>query len=296
MNLISIILGNILNFINLLFILNFQFFKNKNFIKYFNYLIKINNHSKKNINRIYKNQKLDLEKLKKVKKTEEIFIFGSGYSLKNISIKEWKKIRNYDSIGFNNTIFLKKINFTYHLNRTVPNSNKNIKDQVKQINSNPYLKKTIFLMPEGIVEQYTNNIFAKKLWDKKKKFFLFKTNKLISLPIGNLNTGLIHKSGTLMDCISLAYYLNYKRIVLIGVDLYDRRYFFVPRNKTSIVLNIPSNKDEHGKPPNFIHSTMLNKVDYRIKNINNFFKKKGVSLEVYNKKSLLRKELKLFKF
>ena len=50
-------------------------------------------------------------------------------------------------------------------------------------------------------------------------------------------------------------------------------------------MNIPSNKDEHGKPPNFIHSTMLNKVDYRIKNINNFLKK-SVSLEVYNKKSL----------
>ena len=172
-------MGNILNFINLLFILNFQFFKNKNFIKYFNYLIKINNHSKKNINRIYKNQKLDLEKLKKVKKTEEIFIFGSGYSLKNISIKEWKKIRNYDSIGFNNTIFLKKINFTYHVNRTVPNSNKNIKDQVKQINSNPYLKKTIFLMPEGIVEQYTNNIFVKNFGIKKKFFYLKQINLLV---------------------------------------------------------------------------------------------------------------------
>ena len=88
MNLISIILGNILNFINSLYILNFQLFKNKNFIKYFLYLIKIQNHSKKNINKIYKNQKFDLKKLMNVKKTKEIFIFGSGYSLKNISNKE----------------------------------------------------------------------------------------------------------------------------------------------------------------------------------------------------------------
>ena len=174
MNLISIILGNILNFINSLYILNFQLFKNKNFIKYFLYLIKIQNHSKKNINKIYKNQKFDLKKLMNVKKTKEIFIFGSGYSLKNISNKEWKKIRNYDSIGFNNTIFLRKINFTYHLNRRLPNSNKNIKDQLNQINRNPYLKKTVFLMPEGFVEQYTNNIFSKKLWNKKKIFFYLK--------------------------------------------------------------------------------------------------------------------------
>ncbi len=39
----------------------------------------------------------------------------------------------------------------------------------------------------------------------------------------------MHRSGTLFDAISLAYYLGYKKIILLGVDLYDARYFFAPK-------------------------------------------------------------------
>ena len=74
------------------------------------------------------------------------------------------------------------------------------------------------------------------------------------------------------------------------------KHFYVPKNKTSAILNIPSNKNEHGHTPDHIHSTMINKIDYKIRSINKFFKKKNISLEVYNKKSLLKKELKIFKF
>lgn len=296
MNFFSYILGQFLNFINILSILKYHFFNNKNFIEYFFYLKKVNALSKKNIKNKYKIQKLNNSQLKNIKKTNKVFIFGSGYSIKGISSNEWKKLKNYDSIGFNNTIFLKKINFTYHINRMIKNSKKNAKHQIKIINNNPYLRKTTFLMPEGFVEEYTNNVFSKNLWDKNKKFFLFKTNRFLGLPIGNINVGLIHKVGTLMDCITLAYYLGYKKIVLVGVDLYDTRYFYVPKNKTSAILNIPSNKNEHGHTPDHIHSTMINKIDHNIRSINKFFKKKNISLEVYNKKSLLKKELKIFKF
>jgi ribosomal protein S8 len=178
MNFFSYILGKILNFLNTLFILRFQLLNNKNFIKYFLYLKKINSLSKRNINNKYKNQKLNISQIKKIKKTNEVFIYGSGYSINEISNEEWKKLRNYDSIGFNNTIFLKKISFTYHINRVIQNPQKNVKKQIKMINKNRYLKKTTFLMPEGFIEEYTNNIFSKNLWDKSKKFFLFKTNRL----------------------------------------------------------------------------------------------------------------------
>jgi hypothetical protein len=289
-------LGKILNFLNTLFVLRFQFLNNKNFIKYFLYLKKINSLNKKKINNKYKNQKLNINQIKKIKKTNEVFIYGSGYSINEISNEEWRKLRNYDSIGFNNTIFLKKISFTYHINRYLKNPKKNINYQIKIINKNRYLKKTTFLMPEGFIEEYTNNIFSKNLWDKNKNFFLFKTNRFFNLPIGNINVGLIHKSGTLIDCITFAYYLGYKKIVLVGVDLYDTRYFYVPKNKTSILFNIPSSKNVHGNTPDCKHQTIINKVDYRIRLIKKFLTKKSISLEVYNKKSLLKRELKLFKF
>ena len=81
MNFFSFTLGKILNFLNTLFVLIFQFLNNKNFIKYFLYLKKINSLTKKNINNKYKNQKLNINQIKKIKKTNEVFIYGSGYSI-----------------------------------------------------------------------------------------------------------------------------------------------------------------------------------------------------------------------
>jgi hypothetical protein len=286
------IIGICINFYNT--ILKFRSCKNP--VKDFLYLFKIYISTKKNLKKKYKKNRLNINQLKKFKKTKTVFIFGSGYSLKKIKKSKWKKLSKFDSIGFNNTILLKKINFTYHVNREIKNSKKNIKKQVNLINRNKQLNKTVFLMPEGIANEYTNNIFSKNIWDKSKKFFLFKTNRITHIPFGDLNIGLIHKSGTLMDCISLAYYLEYKRIVLVGVDLYDRRYFYVPKNKTSVSLGIPADKDIHNKQVDYIHQTMINKLEYYIKKIDKFFKKKNISLEVYNNKSLLKKNLKLFKF
>ena len=44
---------------------------------------------------------INLKGLKGYKKTDRIYILGSGRSIMNVSKKEWKHIEEYDTIGFN---------------------------------------------------------------------------------------------------------------------------------------------------------------------------------------------------
>ena len=44
---------------------------------------------------------LDIIDLKKYKKSEKLFILGSGFSLNNITTQQWKEINANDSFGFN---------------------------------------------------------------------------------------------------------------------------------------------------------------------------------------------------
>ncbi|MDA9232372.1 hypothetical protein N9O63_00990 [Candidatus Pelagibacter sp.] len=253
--------------------------------------------AKKNIDKYYKKNFINIRDLKKLKKSDVLFIFGSGHSLNKIKPGEWKKINNFDTLGFNNTIFLKKINFTFHINReTIDMSTKNLKIQTDQIGKNRFLKKTIIIFPKGVTATYTNKIFANKLFNFKNNFSFFYTNKISTFPNLGLDSGLIHKQGTLTDALSLGYYLNYKKIIIAGVDLYDRGYFFLKKKQTANIYGKPVVIDRDGKKHDDLHSTAENGIIDLIGEWSKFFKKKNINIYIFNKKSLLKKYLKVFKF
>lgn len=291
------IIGLFINTINSLKNLNWNLQNNKFFFKFFFNCIKDYSIAVLNINKNYSNQILDSKKLSQFKKSDTVVIFGSGSSLNKIEDDIWSKIKEFDSIGFNSTIFLKKIHFTFHINREIPTKNiGEISSQINKINENNFLNNTIFLMPKGLTASYTNRIFRYNYWDKKKLFFLFNTNILFKRPYGNLHTGLIHKIGTLTDAMSFAYYMGYKKIILAGVDLIDRRYFFTPNDKTTNLLGIPTSIDNDGKKVGDTHQTALNGIVELVERWRLFFIKRNVGLYLLNDRSLLKKNLKIFKF
>ena len=94
--------------------------------------------------------------------------------------------------------------------------------------------------------------------------------------------------------------MNYKKIVLVGVDLYNNQYFFCPPNKTTFWdydknEYIFSDINHKGTKYNSKHNTVNLGIIEILKNWSDFLKKRQISLEVYNKKSLLAKNLKIYK-
>lgn len=266
---------------------NFSKYLYENFIDYYRARIRINS--------IYKNTKITTSNLRMKKSSDTLFVFGTGSSLKKISKKNWDRIKKFDSIGINYTILLKKIHFTYQINRELHTSNKKeIRKQVKIIKNNKFLRNTVFLFPSGFTCSYTNWIFSLGNWNRRNLFYLFNTNIIYKLPLGSLETGLIHRMGTITDAISFGYFMGYKKIILAGVDLYDRKYFYTSGNKTSITFGQNVEFDNRGKTVMDKHQTADNGIIPLMENWRSYLNKKKVQLLVYNKKSLLTKVLKIY--
>ena len=274
-----------------LFIVYFKFLKNKSF---------------------YKKQIIDFKSLKENKKTDKLFIFGSGASIKEIDDEAWKKINAYDSLGFNGTFRLEKVDFNYHILRAgneSPNIDGNfLNDEITYakyimtiINKNIYLKKTIFLFSRGISQHFPNLLLGYKFWNKNNLIYRYNTNKFDKYPKGNISRGLIHRIGTLMDAITFGYHMGYKEIILVGIDLYNNEYFWTEKNKTTrydraLGVEVDSNNDFDGVNVNDPHNTVNNGIINSVDEWGIYFKKKNIKLSIYNPKSLLNKVLPIFKF
>jgi hypothetical protein len=133
-------------------------------------------------------------------------------------------------------------------------------------------------------------LLSRFVFQKKQKLYFFKTFSRAknSPPSNDLKKGLVHSAGTLTDTINFSYIMGYKKIVLVGVDLYDKRYFWLSKDET---------RDDDLKG-NFNykeqHNTSVHLCDL-LKRWNEKFDNEGVQLFVYNPKSLLSDFLPVYK-
>ena len=169
----------------------------------------------------------------KEKQSDTLFIFGSGYSLNSISKKEWEYFEKNDTFGFSHFIKQKWINCRFHLIRgwkegwISPKAGQTSYDEIINIlKKNNFYKNTIFIIqnePSAIVG---NSILSRKLSNSPQKIFKYKTDFNLNFPNRSQPNKFCHQNGTLFDALSFGYLMEWKKIILVGVDLYDSRYFF----------------------------------------------------------------------
>ena len=97
--------------------------------------------------------------------------------------------------------------------------------------------------------------------------------------------GLTHSSSTLHDAINAAWLLGWKRIVLVGVDLYDRRYFWLGDD------DVRGLDRERGAVSSDAHSQVDMGFIERIGTWASILAEEGCTLEVLNPRSLLTRTL-----
>ena len=81
--------------------------------------------------------------------------------------------------------------------------------------------------------------------------------------------------------------MGYKSIVLVGVDLFDRRYFWLNEDETRVEDTLRA--ADHTE----VHGTAQVVVDL-MKRWTEFLKERGVSLTVYNPQSLLAEAMDVY--
>lgn len=265
----------------------------------------------------YKN--LATVNLSDYKKSEKLFIIGSGYSLNNITAEQWNHINQHDVFGFNLSFLNKDHHPTFYTTEAVvPNNlNENGRSPMGELYLNMYrstkekYKSVLKFLTDfesrriEHFENYGRDLFSdsfyiantigsltnekenfKKVIEYYKKENLFAKKTHIDL--------LFKTRGTVSMIISFAVNLGYKEIILCGIDLNDPRYFFedkgkypdlpkfffVQKNKTHVSLK---------KDPLFLE------MDKIIDVLNELVcKDQGIKLFVQNPKSTLAKFLPIY--
>jgi len=232
--------------------------------------------------------KLTIDDIKAKKTSDTIFVLGSGYSVNKVKEEEWDIIKKHNSIAFN---WFCKHPFepTYFLIREQANlpsrvaRGETVKDLIKLTNK---YKDTVGIISDVRKHTRTSYRYAHDSRmqlpclvvkdDNSKRF-----KKIKNMRCDPTKTGLIHGTCTIYNVMHLALFLDYKKIVFVGIDLYDSRYFWLKKNKTRHTVKKKKKKfkDRHAI------------ASRTIKFIRKFGKETVLELYVTNPKSLLKRAI-----
>lgn len=310
-----------------LFILSTKFF-----LKDFRTSISILRYTIKSINSVkkYSNNKhntLCLNQLKKDKKSDTVFILGSGPSINEINKYQWDYIHHKDSWGFNfwlchhhipdcffaqshidieedqrynfemdtlmNQMLIDKIQAYNKVKFYLRGDNVNdYKFQKSQFGKTIFKNDINYYFLSELVVRSKSKIRPYKLIVRIFKLGFFKNNSNI-LPIPKFGN-------TTTELISLALMIGYKKIVLCGIDMNDGGHFYDECNYLNKYKLL--NKLKKFSNENKIHSHMdKHQLKYTSKDVimdlNRFSKEKfNAEIFVSSSTSSLYPEIKKCKF
>ena len=175
--------------------------------------------------------------LRERRTSDTVFIFGSGYSLNELSDSEWQHFAAHDVFGFNMFIYERWVPIRFQLLRGGAEGQlawRSYGEHIAEtIRDNPNCRDTAFLLQGEYQAQFCNQMVGYRMLPAGQPIFRYHTARADGPPTRSFDEGLRHTSGTLSDAINAAVCLGWQNIVLVGVDLYDSRYFWLPPNETT---------------------------------------------------------------
>ena len=248
---------------------------------------------------------LNEQDFRSLKKSDTLVIYGSGYSISKLNTDDIQKLSQFDSISFN--WFLKSnIPTTFYIVREQANlarrvnkaSGETVEAFYDMINSKNYVNSCLII--HDIYHHSKKSRASEKVYHYSKPEALAKFNRHKYIIVkdlkrkhldsgvrkwGKINIceqGVVHGRFTLNSALHIGVNMGYNRIIFVGVDLYDSRYFWLDKNVTRYTVK-QKNQRYSSK-----HAT-ADRVLELIKEIKSIHKLK---MYVYSRSSLLTKVMK----
>jgi len=201
----------------------------------------------------------------KCKRSDTLVIYGCGTSINALTSAEKKKLKEYDSVGFN--WFCKsKIPTTFYIIREQASIKRRIgpgetlKDLSTIMSKKPYINSCLIV--HDVREHSPHSLPYPAIVDR-----IFPYNRgviLKDLRGGNASdfnkdpftAGIQHGKVTLTNVLHMAFWLDYKNIKFVGIDLYDSKYFWLGNKRRHTIKqpNAPHKVGHHTL--NIISQTM----------------------------------------
>ena len=212
-----------------------------------------------------KSAKLIFNNLKKSKKNKKIFILGSGPSINELNIKNFKEINNHYSIGVNKWIFHEFITNYYMIELSSDDIlNEKLRLRISSLLNNKK-KNPIFLIQKGKANpkklenwmkgMNTNKVFTYEYlrpdtFKKNLKQQFINTLNYISKKNKKSNVITLGIGATIERSISLSLSLGCSQIILLGIDLKNTKVFW---ENNSNFKGIENSQKDYGL--NGLHAT-----------------------------------------
>ncbi len=256
----------------------------------------------------FKNRKLkykivSLNEVKMYKKSDTIFILGSGPSMNKLTEKQWQHISRHDSFGINFSFLL---NFVPTFHSMEDGKNKWLRNFVEQ-RFKPYRKdfsKTIWFISEKHTSRFIHPRIIPDFFPEEPVGCFYKFPRAIGLNKNRpftkedfMNNSIVYR-GSLTVALYLIDKIGYKNIVLLGVDLHTSKHFF--DNLPEMQNYINKQKSIFGKKERKFEAMIpkgnkRNPINEYLHAANElYFKPKDVSLYIGNKDNLLYPNIKIY--
>jgi hypothetical protein len=216
--------------------------------------------------------------------SDTAFVFGSGRSLLEVGDDEWRRISEHATISFSEFVRQDFVRADYHLVGEVYD----VVEYARLLRDNPRYSDTIVLLQEGWLADDSNALVARRLLRPRTRVFRYRRTSRgrYSPPSRSFSDGLVHGWNTSTSVTNLALLMGFRRIVLTGIDLYDRNYFWLPEGEAR-----PTVTSAVDAP--FPTSEPVIDLFARWREL---LEPEGVELTVYNPRSLLARSLEVFRW
>lgn len=164
--------------------------------------------------------------LRGTRRSDVVFVFGSGRSLVDIGAGDWERISKADIVGFSHFHRQRWVRVDYHLIAEVPS----VAETAASIRANPLYADTIYGVMRGFTAEASNELVGRRLLPSGARIFRWRRigrNRTLP-PSPTLGKGLVHGTNSILDIVNFALVLGWRRIVIAGVDLYNKEYFWLP--------------------------------------------------------------------
>jgi hypothetical protein len=229
-------------------------------------------------------RRLSEAELKATRTSDTVFIFGCGYSINDITPAEWAAIARHNTISFNAFPRQNFVRADYHVfGEFYP-----LEELAERMRTSPLYARTTLILQEGWRALSSNLLVGRGLLRPDGRVFRYRRiarGKVVP-PSRSLARGLVHGPGSIVGVTNFAYLMGWKTIVLAGIDLYDRRYFWLGPEETLWF-----------ERPGMTHQSKFTQSDAIVGQLGQWralLAAEGVELTVFNPRSLLAKELPVY--